>query len=399
MRNGSEKVEVLKVATPANKRDVRLDFFRGLALFCIFIDHIPDNVLGRFTLQSIGMSDAAESFILISGYTAGIVYGQAQDRQGMFMGAVRIYQRVWQLYVAHVFLFMLFMAMVAHTVSAFDSSIYSEEFGAGDFIKEPDVAVMMALMLRFQPAFMDILPLYIVLLAGLPFALWATKKRPWIGLGLSFCLWLAVQVEDSIALPAYPGPDQLWYFNPFAWQFLFYLSAWFGWRSTQGGVALLDRPWLFRSAAMIVGLLFAIRTEWQISEFNEDIPAVFATFLWPLAYKTDLGVLRLVNVLALALVVGKLIRPNAAFLSQVWAQPFLICGRHSLYIFCLGILLSVLCHLLLNEFYGGFLMQLAVVTGGLTVMVALAAWIDWFAVASKRAILQDRQAKASGGGA
>jgi hypothetical protein len=387
------------VAPPANKRDIRLDFFRGLALFCIFIDHIPDNVLGRFTLQSIGMSDAAEAFILISGYTAGIVYGQAQDRQGVLMGTVRVYQRVWQLYVAHVFLFMLFMAMVAHTVSAFDSSIYSEEFGAGDFIKEPDVAVMMALMLRFQPAFMDILPLYIVLLAGLPFALWATKKRPWIGLGLSFGLWLAVQFNDSIALPAYPGPDQLWYFNPFAWQFLFYLSAWFGWRSTQSGVALLDRPWLFRSAAMIVGLLFAIRTEWQISEFNEDIPAVFATFLWPLAYKTDLGVLRLVNVLALALVVGTLIRPNAAFLTRAWAQPFLICGRHSLYIFCLGILLSVLCHLLLNEFYGGFLMQLAVVTGGVTVMVALAAWIDWFAAASKRAISQDRQAKASGGGA
>ena len=139
MRNGSQ-ITPAKTAPASGQRDLRLDFFRGLALFCIFIDHIPDNWLRRFTLQSIGLSDAAEVFILISGYTAGMVYGREIDRRGMLIGTVRIYQRVWLLYVAHVFLFMLFMAMVAHTASVLNTSVYSEEFGAADFIKEPDIA-------------------------------------------------------------------------------------------------------------------------------------------------------------------------------------------------------------------------------------------------------------------
>ena len=50
------------------ERDLRLDFFRGIALFSIFIDHVDSNSpLAQFTLQSVGFSDAAEVFILISG--------------------------------------------------------------------------------------------------------------------------------------------------------------------------------------------------------------------------------------------------------------------------------------------------------------------------------------------
>src|SRR5215216_5146085 len=154
------------------ERDLRLDFFRGVALFSIFIDHVNSySFLARFTIQALGFSDAAEVFILISGYTAGMVYGRAIERQGLLMAAMRIYHRVWQLYVAHVFLFMQFMATVAYVVDDLNNSIYAEEFRAADFLKEPGVAVIKALTLQFQPDFMDILPLYIVLLAVLPFVL------------------------------------------------------------------------------------------------------------------------------------------------------------------------------------------------------------------------------------
>ena len=156
----------------ASERDLRLDFFRGLALFSIFIDHVDwDSLLAQFTLQSLGFSDAAEVFIFISGYTAGMVYGRAIEQQGLLRAAMRIYHRVWQLYVAHVFLFMQFMATVAYLVDDLNNAIYAEEFRAADFLKEPGVAVIKALTLQFQPEFMDILPLYIVLLAVLPFVL------------------------------------------------------------------------------------------------------------------------------------------------------------------------------------------------------------------------------------
>jgi hypothetical protein len=365
-------------------RDLRLDFFRGLALFSIFVDHVPDNILAQFTLQSVMFSDAAEVFILISGYTAGMVYCRAMDRQGFLIAGVRICHRVWQLYVAHVFLFMLFMAMMAYTVDTLDKSLYAEEFHAADFLHEPGVAVVKALTLRFQPAFMDILPLYIVLLAGLPLVLAGFRRWPRTVLLASLALWLAAQLDQRIALPAYPGPDRVWFFNPFAWQALFFVGAWLGWRGTRGGVAWLDWRWPLYLAVGLASASFLIRFSWTLHGLYDPIPAlVGGKPLWLFLSKRDLGLLRFANVLAVALLVARLIHPRGRLVTGRGAWPFVICGRHSLHIFCLGILLSVIAHLVLNEFFGNVPMQLLVSAAGIAVMVGVAALMEWFAGAQE----------------
>lgn len=363
-------------------RDLRLDFFRGLALFSIFVDHLPDNMVAQFTLQTVMFGDAAEVFILISGYTAGMVYGRAMERQGFLIAAVRVSHRVWQLYVAHVFLFVIFMAMMAYTVEALNSSLYAEESQAADFLSDPGVAVVKALTLQFQPAYMDILPLYIVLLAVLPFALIGFRFWPRVVLIASFVLWLAVQIDGRIALSAYPGPDRVWTFNPFGWQALFFLGAWLGWRGTRGAVPWLDRRWLLRLAAGFALAAFVIRLSWTLHGLYPPIPALASgKALWLFLSKEDLGLLRFASVLALALLVGRLVAPQARFLAGRVAWPFVICGRHSLHIFCLGILLAVMGHLVLNESFGRVLMQLAVSAVGIGIMIAVAALMEWFAAA------------------
>jgi hypothetical protein len=370
--------------SPPIERDLRLDFFRGLALFCIFIDHIPNNIVAQFTIQSVMFADAAEVFIWISGYTAGMVYGRAMERQGFVIAGVRIYHRVWQLYVAHVFLFMMFMATVAYTVGALNSSLYAEEFGAANFLNEPGLAVVKALTLQFQPAFMDVLPLYIVLLAVLPFAL--AGFRSWTGVIIfaSFVLWVAVQFDKRIVLLAYPGPDRVWFFNPFAWQALFLLGAWLGWRSNGDGVSWLSSRWLFGIVLGLSLVAFLIRFNWTLHDFYDPIPVlVSGELLWPFLSKTDLGLLRFANVLALALLVARLIQPQMRFLASRAARSFIICGRNSLHIFCLGILLSVLGQLVLNEFFGGIPMQLAVSAAGVAIMIGIAALMEWFAAAQR----------------
>jgi hypothetical protein len=382
----SESDETMSVASSPSvtERDLRLDFFRGLALFCIFIDHIPENILAKFTLQSVMFADAAEVFIFISGYTAGMVYGRAMERQGFVIAAVRIYHRVWQLYVAHVFLFMMFMATVAYTVGALNSSLYAEEFRAASFLNEPGLAVVKALTLQFQPAFMDILPLYIVLLAILPLALAGFRFWPGVIIFASFALWLAVQFDKRIALPAYPGPDRVWLFNPLAWQALFLLGAWFGWRGNRGRVSWLSSQWLFWLAAVLSLAGFLIGFNWSLHELYDPIPVlVSGEFLWPLLSKTDLGLLRFANMLAVALLVARLIHPQARFLASPAGRPFVICGRNSLHIFCLGILLSVLGQLVLNEFFGGIPMQLSVSAAGIAIMIGVAALMEWFATAQR----------------
>src|SRR5690348_2022982 len=145
------------VAAPRKAaRDLRLDFFRGLSLFFIFVDHIPENLLSYFTLHTVAFSDAAEVFIFISGYTAALVYGRSLNQHGFLFALAQIYRRVWQLYVAHIFLFVIFVAEVSYTVLAVQNPMYTEELGVGDFLEEPHVAIMRALVLAFQPTFLDI---------------------------------------------------------------------------------------------------------------------------------------------------------------------------------------------------------------------------------------------------
>lgn len=364
----------------ADGRDLRLDFFRGLALFCIFIDHVPDVRLGAFTIQFTGLYDAAEVFIFISGYTAGLVYGRTLQERGALAATFRIYHRVWQLYVAHVFLFMMFMALVGHMAGALANPLYVEEFRAADFLREPGTAVVMALTLRFQPAFMDILPLYIILLAVLP--LFVVGLRTWwpVAVGLSFVVWLTVQLHDGLNFGAYPGPNQKWFFNPLAWQFLFLFGAFLGWARISGRDGWLNAKWLFVGACVIAALAFALRVNWTLHFFYDPIPALMAKSLWPALSKQDLSFLRLVNLLAMVLVVSTLIPRTARFLDGRAAWPLVVCGRHSLHIFCLGILLSVIGHLILNEYGVGVGMQTVVVIGGIAVMIAMAALMDWFPV-------------------
>src|SRR6266404_496404 len=196
----------------AGERELRLDLFRGLALWLIFIDHLPPNILTWFTIRNYGFSDATEIFIFISGYTAAFVYGRAMVEAGFVVATARILRRVWQIYVAHVFLFTIFLAEISYVATRFENPLYTEEMGIMDFLKQPDVTIVQALLLRFRPVNMDVLPLYIVLMLFLPLILWLMKWKADVTLALSAGLY-ALTWHYDLYLTAYP--NGVWFFNPF----------------------------------------------------------------------------------------------------------------------------------------------------------------------------------------
>ena len=106
---------------PSPQRDLRLDLFRGIALWLIFLDHIPSNVVSWATIRNFGFSDAAEIFIFISGYTAAFVYGRAMRDRGVIVAGARILKRAWQIYVAHMFLFVIYICLLYTSPSPRDS--------------------------------------------------------------------------------------------------------------------------------------------------------------------------------------------------------------------------------------------------------------------------------------
>ncbi|HEV3175971.1 MAG TPA: OpgC domain-containing protein [Stellaceae bacterium] len=365
-------------------RDLRLDFFRGLSLFLIFIDHIPGNVLSYFTLRSVAFSDAAEAFIFISGFTAAIVYGTVLHQRGFLLSSAQTYRRVWQLYVAHVFLFMIFTAEVSYTLNAADNPMYAEEMGVGNFLNEPHVAIIQALLLRFQPTFLDILPLYIVMLAGFPLVILLIRRHPLWALIPSALLYGAVQ-RWGWALHLYPD-EHPWFFNPLAWQFLFVIGAVCGDFQAHGRRVLPEPRWIPWLAGGIVVFCAVVSLTWLIHSFYDPFPPILAQELWrPAIDKTNLSPVRLINFLALAVAAVSVLPRDSAFLAGRFARPIVLCGQNSLYIFCLGILLAVLGHFVLAEITDRLPVQLLVNLAGIVLMISAAFVIAWYKKASRPA--------------
>jgi hypothetical protein len=360
---------------PSQQRDLRLDFFRGLALIFIFIDHIPENVLSYFTPQAFQFYDAAEVFIFISGYTAALVYGRTLARQGALYATAQILRRAWQLYVAHIFLFMIFIAEVSYTVTTFNNPMYNDEMRVADFLQEPHIAIVKALLLEFQPTFLDILPLYILLLVIFPVILLGLRLRLLLVLIPSFLVYAVVQATD-VSVPAYPQ-GHVWFFNPLAWQFLFVAGAALGLGETQSGrqVHPAGAPLLVAIVIAAVGLV--IKLSWTIHGVWDPFPGLFLKELWPVN-KNNLSLIRLVPFFATVFIVGTLAAPNAKFLRSSLATPLIRCGQQSLEVFCFGILLSALGHFLLSEYNSTILTQLAVNVTGVLALCLTAKIIDWY---------------------
>jgi hypothetical protein len=349
----------------SGERDLRLDLFRGLALWLIFLDHIPSNIVNWITIRNYGFSDATEIFVFISGYTAAFVYGRAMREQGTLVASARVLKRAWQVYVAHIFLFAIYTAEISHVAHSFENPLYKEEMGILDFLQQPDVTLVEAMLLKFKPANMDVLPLYIVLLTGFPPMLWLLLRRPNLALGLSAFLYaLAVGLDWNF--PAYPNGQ--WFFNPFAWQLLFIFGAWCSVGGSKQLMAVTLSPITAVLAILFLVFAFLVVLAWYVPRLDE---------LYPID-KTNLGVLRFIHFLSLAVLTVRTVPSDWPALRSWWLRPAILCGQHSLEIFCLGVFLSFAAHFAMVEIDSGVGMQVASSLMGIAVMVATAALISWY---------------------
>jgi hypothetical protein len=209
---------------PPAGRDLRLDLFRGIANWAIFLDHIPNNIVNWLTMRNYGFSDAADLFVFISGYTAAFVYARIMLEWGFVAGATRLLKRAWQIYVAHVFLLAIYLAEIGYLGQTYGNPEFANEFNITGFLRAPAATIYEGLLLRFKPVNMDVLPLYIVLMLAFPPILWGMLRRPNLTLLGSVLLYFAARLF-AWNLPGYPSGA--WYFNPFTWQLPFMFGAWF----------------------------------------------------------------------------------------------------------------------------------------------------------------------------
>lgn len=349
-------------------RLVSIDFWRGFALLTIFINHVPGHFLSDYTFRNFGMSDAAELFVLLAGISAAFAYLRPMMGGESARPLARVLLRAFQLYTAHLALVIVAVMVIGGFVVLTQDTRILELYHLDIITRWPVESFVGLGLLTFQPAYLNILPLYVSLLVAAPVILLLARVHPFLALAASAGLYLATQLA-GLALPVWPG-DGGWYFNPFAWQLLF---------TTGAAASVIVRRMetsphvlVLIAAAAYVLFAFIVAAPWVHYSWLPDGRLLSQELVEPMS-KHDLSAWRLLHVLALAYLVAAIVPAHASWLRQRWAQVVQTCGKHSLEIFSLGTLLSFFGWIALTEFGSNQLAVLAVNVIGIAIM-SVTAW-------------------------
>ena len=352
-------------------RDLRIDACRGIALWCIFLDHVPNNVGSWLTLRNYGFSDAAEVFMFVSGVTCALAYSKVWRCEGWTAVIRRTLLRSWDIYVA----FLLLTLACAILVHLAGGGRLADESNTRILLDSLGATFARAAILQYRPVNTDVLPVFVLLHLLFAPMLWLLLRLPNTTLSASLVLYVLVHVFGW-TVPAWPNGH--WAFNPLAWQLLAVLGAWW---MIEGKKA---RPWVTSPTTLVFAVLYllfslAIALSWRIKPLEALIPQALANLLYPLE-KSNLDPLRLLHFLALAVLAAWLVPRNWRGLTTPVLRGAIRCGQNSLPIYCLGVLLAFASHMALLEISDGFAMQLASSVVGIAAMIAVATLLNLISI-------------------
>lgn len=364
----------MNAAVVNQSRDLRIDFFRGLALLFIFIDHVPGNRLADATLRNFGFADAAEVFVLLAGFSAVLAYGKYFDRQSFADGALQVGRRVGTIYGWHLALMAASVALLLGASALLATPKYITYIGLQPFTEAPARALSEVLILLNQPNMLNILPLYIVLLAWFPIIFMVIRSSPAGAIAISGAIWIVANLV-GLNLPTRQAPG--WFFNPFAWQFLLTIGAVAAYYVREKK-SLLSRPLVWLAAAYLA-FAFIFAAPWS------RIPGLEGTSIIPRGLigqldKTYLSPWRLAHVVAMGYLALVLIPKQADWLKTKFAVFVSLCGRQSLEVFAVGTFLSFLGWITFDVAGNGFTTHVLVNGVGIGILGATA----WYAAQRKQ---------------
>ncbi|SHL91329.1 hypothetical protein SAMN05444159_7171 [Bradyrhizobium lablabi] len=358
---------------PPAGRDLRLDLFRGLANWAIFLDHIPHEVLSWVTSRHYGFSDAADMFVFISGYTAAFVFGRVMIERGYLAAVSRLLKRALELYAAHIMVVFVYIAVVASVSRGLNDPNDLDVFNVAAFINKPLWEFFQILALRYRPVNLDVLPLYILLMGTFAPALWLMVRKPTLALMGSIVVYLAAR---HFGWNLATSRVTVWYFNPFAWQLLFFLGAWIAVGGAEAAQSIVRTRTVFWLAIAYLVFAFVVTMANPSPQLGGLLPA------WLLAPfdpndKTNLAPYRIVHLLALAVVVTRFLPADSPILRLRSLVPLIKCGQNSLQVFCIGIVLSFCAHAAIELSLNALWVQIFAGTAGVLLMTMGAYYWTW----------------------
>jgi hypothetical protein len=364
----------IKATLPPKGRDLRLDLFRGIANWAIFLDHIPDNVVNWITTRNYGFSDAADLFVFISGYTASFVYARMMLERGFIVGATRLTKRVWQLYVAHIILFVIYIVAIGYVAFRYSDPDIINEFNVAGLAGDNAIETLrQGLLLKFKPVNLDVLPLYIVLMGLFPPVLWMMLRRPGLTMLASIALWLAAR-HFEWNLPGWPGGS--WYFNPYCWQVLFVFGSWCALGGATRSRSIIDAPATLYICLAYLAFAMVMTMAGKFPAFGSLFPHWLYDAFNP-NDKTNLAPYRFVHFAVIVILVIRFVPKDWPGLEWKVFDPVIVCGQQSLAVFCVGVFLSFVGHFALMLSSGSLFAQIFVSVTGIAIMTIVAYYISW----------------------
>lgn len=204
--------------TSPTTRSLEVDFFRGIVLLIIAVDHISGSVLSHFTLHQFAFCDSAEVFVFLGGYASAAAYTALATRRSHSAARRRFFKRSWEIYRAYLLtaVLMLVCGALLMLLKIDSPMLQYTEWPA--LLARPFGLVFDIATFRQQPYLSSVLPMYSLFALAVPMAAPLAQRKPVIVMFGSLLLWLAA-APIAHALPSSYG--QAWSFNPFAWQLMF----------------------------------------------------------------------------------------------------------------------------------------------------------------------------------
>jgi len=185
-------------------------------------------------------------------------------------------------------------------------------------------------------------------------------------------------------------------FNPLAWQLLFVLGAWCALGGVQRLARFISSPVTIALAAVYLVACFAVVMTWYFPRLAFLVPRAVADVIYPID-KTGLDVLRILHFLSLAVIAVNLVPFGWRGIKSPVFRPAIVCGQHSLEIFCLGVFLSFAAHFVLTEISSRIPVQVLCSLAGILLMVAAAELLSWYKNLDRKGPRPPVQADLAGG--
>lgn len=357
---------------PAKRpRDERLDVFRGLTMLIIFIAHLPENSWNAWIPARFGFSSGAELFVFCSGIASALAFGSVFVRRGLWLGTTRIAYRIWQVYWAQIGLVLALIALAAGIDRLFGLGVLATQFPPlqGD----PARALLGLATLTWQPDYLDILPMYLVILGLVPVMMLLRRLHAALPFLLVVLLYALVWTE-GLNLPGNPWTGAGWFLNPFAWQFIFFIGFF-------SAMKWLPVPRLGDARLMLAAALFLVLSVplsfWGVLDHWPAAQALHDLIL-PATEKNDLHILRVLHFLALAYLVLSLIEPWRQRLDRGAGHLLILIGRQSLACFLASVVLARLLGVVADVAGRSELVVALLNLTGFALILATAIVVGWF---------------------